>query len=142
MDEKSLDSAGEMNHVGQHRQSRVRIYSAESGISGLRMQHRATSVPSEKSYGAVMPAHPVLVSPLSTVRQPEPFVNADTAAAFVGITRRTLLQKVRAGRIPGHALDCGAKKREWRFKLSELDHYLCSAINSVLQPPEPANRRI
>jgi excisionase family DNA binding protein len=107
------------------------------------MQRRATSVqPTEKSYGAVMPAHPVLVSPLSTVRQPEPFVNADTAAAFVGITRRTLLQKVRAGRIPGHALDCGAKKKEWRFKLSELDRYLCSAINSVLQPPEPANRRI
>ena len=98
--------------------------------------------PTRKNSGAVMPAHPVLVSPLSTVRQPEPFVNADTAAAFVGITRRTLLQKVRAGRIPGHALDCGAKKKEWRFKLSELDRYLCSAINSVLQPPEPANRRI
>ena len=67
---------------------------------------------------------------------------ADTAAAFLGITRRTLLQKVRTGRIPGHALDCGAKKKEWRFKLSELDRYLCSAINSILQPPEPANRRI
>ena len=109
----------------------------------MQLQLRATSVqPTEKSYGAVMPAHPVLVSPLPTVRQPEPFVNADTAAAFVGITRRTLLQKVRAGKIPGHPLDCGAKKKEWRFKLSELDHYLCPAINSVLQPPEPANRRI
>jgi hypothetical protein len=58
-----------------------------------------------------MPAHPVLASPLPTVGQPEPFVNADTAAAFVGVTRRTLLQKVRAGRIPGHPLDCGAKKK-------------------------------
>jgi excisionase family DNA binding protein len=71
----------------------------------------------------------------------EPFVDPDTAAAFLGITRRTLLQKVRSGKIPGHALDRGAKKKEWRFKLSELDLYLCSAINSVLQPPEPANRR-
>ena len=74
--------------------------------------------------------------------KPEPFVDPDTAAAFVGITRRALLQKVRAGKIPGYPLDRGAKKKEWRFKLSELDRYLCSAINSVLQPPEPANRRI
>jgi excisionase family DNA binding protein len=72
----------------------------------------------------------------------EPFVDADTAATFLGITRRTLLQKVRAGKIPGHPLDPGAQKKEWRFKLSELDRYLCSAVNSVLQPPEPANRRI
>jgi hypothetical protein len=89
-----------------------------------------------------MPANPVLVSALPAVRQPEPFVDPDTAAAFVGITRRALLQKVRAGKIPGYPLDRGAKKKEWRFKLSELDRYLCSAINSVLQPPEPANRRI
>jgi hypothetical protein len=89
-----------------------------------------------------MPANPVLVADLPAVRQPEPFVDPDTAAAFVGITRRALLQKVRTGKIPGYPLDRGAKKKEWRFKLSELDRYLCSAINSVLQPPEPANRRI
>jgi len=89
-----------------------------------------------------MPANSVLVSARPAVRQPEPFVDPDTAAAFVGITRRALLQKVRAGKIPGHPLDRGAKKKEWRFKLSELDRFLCSAINSVLQPPEPANRRI
>ena len=89
-----------------------------------------------------MTAHPVLVSSRPTLGQHEPFVDPDTAAAFVGITRRTLLQKVRAGKIPGHALDRGAKKKEWRFKLSELDHYLCSAVNSGLQPPEPTNRRI
>jgi excisionase family DNA binding protein len=95
-----------------------------------------------RTFGAVMPAHPILVSKRLTVPQREPFVDPDTAAAFVGITRRTLLQKVRTGKIPGYPLDRGAKKKEWRFKLSELDRYLCSAINSVLQPPEPANRRI
>lgn len=89
-----------------------------------------------------MPAHPVLVPSLPSVPHPEPFVDPDTAAAFVGIARRTLLQKVRAGKIPGHALDRAAKKKEWRFKLSELDRCLCSAVNSVQQPPEPANRRI
>lgn len=89
-----------------------------------------------------MPAQPVLVHTRPNIPQPEPFVDPDTAAAFVGIRRRTLLQKVRAGKIPGHALDRGAKKKEWRFKLSELDRYLCSAINSALQPPEPTSGRI
>jgi integrase len=59
----------------------------------MQLQRRATNMqPTERSSGAVMPAHPDLVSPLPTVRQPEPFVNADTAADFVGISRRTLLQ--------------------------------------------------
>jgi excisionase family DNA binding protein len=80
--------------------------------------------------------------PASPPQNLEPFVDAGIAATFLGITRRTLLQKARAGKIPGHPLDRGAKKKEWRFKLSELDRYLCTAINSVLQPPEPANRRI
>ena len=79
---------------------------------------------------------------LSPPQSPEPFVDADIAAAFLGITRRTLLHKVRVGRIPGHALDPAAKKKEWRFKLSELDRVLSSEVNSPLQPPEPANRRI
>src|SRR5882672_2196017 len=100
----------------------------------MQLQRRARAFsPRKRNSGAVMPAHPVLASPLPTVRQPEPFVNADTAAAFVGITRRTLLQKVREGRIPGHPLDCGAKKKEWRFKLSELDRYLslCDKLRSA-----------
>jgi len=81
----------------------------------------------------------VPVSPSQTF---ERFVDAETAAAFLGITRRTLLQKARVGRIPGHPLDPAAKKREWRFKLSELDRLLSSEVNSRLQPPEPANGRI
>src|SRR5437763_16385684 len=76
-----------------------------------------------------------------SLNETEPFVDADTAAAFVGITRRTLLQKVRAGKLPGHPLDPKAKKKDWRFKLSELDLCLRSTVNSGLQPPEPANRR-
>jgi hypothetical protein len=61
----------------------------------MQVRPRTKSVQStEKSFGAVMPAHSVLVSPLLTVPQPEPFVDADTAAAFVRINRRTLLQKV------------------------------------------------
>jgi hypothetical protein len=72
----------------------------------------------------------------------EPFVDADTAAAFLCVTRRTLLQKVRCGKIPGHPLDSDAKKKDWRFKLSELDHNLSSRVNFSGQRPEPSNRRI
>ena len=75
-------------------------------------------------------------------QRPEPFVDADTAAAFLGVTRRTLLQKVRAGKIPGYPLDPDAKKKDWRFKLCELDLCLCSPVNSRLQPPEPFTRRM
>ena len=56
----------------------------------------------------------------------EHFVDGDTAATFLGITRRTLLQKVRDGKIPGHALDPWAGKKDWRFLLSELHAYMVS----------------
>lgn len=88
-----------------------------------------------------MSVQPVLGT-TSRIHDTEPFVDAETAAAFVGVTRRTLLQKVRVGKLPGHPLDPQAKKKDWRFKLSELDRYLRSAVNSPLQPPEPTNRRI
>ena len=88
-----------------------------------------------------MSIQPILI-PTRSSRDPEPFVDADTAAAFVGITRRALLQKVRAGKLPGHPLDPSAKKKDWRFKLSELDRSLCSTVHSRQQPPEPTNRRI
>ena len=47
--------------------------------------------------------------PASPPQNLEPFVDAGIAATFLGITRRTLLQKARAGKIPGHPLDRGAK---------------------------------
>ena len=62
-------------------------------------------------------------APASTL---EHFVDGDTAATFLGITRRTLLQKVRDGKIPGHALDPSAEKKDWRFLLSELHAYMVS----------------
>ena len=56
----------------------------------------------------------------------EAFVDATTAAGFLGITRRTLLQKVRAGKLPGHPVDPAAEKKDWRFLLSELQAYMLS----------------
>ncbi len=56
----------------------------------------------------------------------EAFVDAETAAGFLGITRCTLLQKVRAGKLPGHPVDPAAEKKDWRFLLSELHAYMLS----------------
>jgi hypothetical protein len=80
--------------------------------------------------------------PVMPPQNAEPFVDADTAAAFLGVTRRTLLQKVRAGKIPGYPLDPDSKKKDWRFKLRELDLCLCSPVDSRQQPPEPFKRRM
>ena len=71
----------------------------------------------------------------------EPFVDPDTAAEFVGGSRRWLLQMTRAGKIPGHPLDANSKKKDWRYKLSELDQWMCRPLNSHPQPPEPSKGR-
>lgn len=47
----------------------------------------------------------------------EPFVDPDTAAEFLGGSRRWLLQMTRAGKILGHPLDPTSKKKDWRYKL-------------------------
>ena len=54
-----------------------------------------------------------------SVDQYEPFVAPDEAAQFLSITRRRVLDLVRAGHVPGHPIGTGAR-RVWRFRLSEL----------------------
>jgi hypothetical protein len=49
----------------------------------------------------------------------ESFVDASEGAAFLGLTRRRLLELARSGEIPAHPLGLG-KRRTWRFRLSEL----------------------
>ena len=74
--------------------------------------------------------------PAASTATLEHFVDGDTAATFLGITRRTLLQKVRDGKIPGHALDPSAEKKDWRFLLSELHAYMLSC-----EPRPPGARK-
>jgi hypothetical protein len=60
---------------------------------------------------------------------PEPiesFVDPGTAARYLQTTRRHVLEMVRAGLIVGHPLDPHAKKKDWRFLLSELHAYMLS----------------
>jgi len=56
---------------------------------------------------------------------PERYVDAVVAAEFVGVSPRFLLDLARAGRIPGHPLGLGSKRKIWRFRLSELESSLC-----------------
>jgi len=56
---------------------------------------------------------------------PEPFVDADQAAQFLSVTRRRILDLVRAGKLPGHPIGDGAR-RVWRFRLSELEVAIAS----------------
>ena len=51
---------------------------------------------------------------------PEPFVSAEKAADFLDISRRYLLSLARKGIVGAYPLDGGAKRKLWRFRLSEL----------------------
>ena len=52
-------------------------------------------------------------------------LNADGAAAVLGITKRTLLQMAREGTIPGTKLG-----REWRFLRSALRRHVAGAADA------------
>ena len=51
---------------------------------------------------------------------PEPFVSADVAADFLGISRRFLLALARKGIAGAYALGTGDFRKTWVFRLSEL----------------------
>ena len=51
---------------------------------------------------------------------PEPFVSADTAAQFLSITRRHLLELARKGLSGAYPLGTGTQRKTWVFRLSEL----------------------
>ena len=72
--------------------------------------------------------------PATTPENLESFVNADIAAAFLGITRRTLLQKVRAGKIPGSPVGSWCEEKRVAIQTFGARPHLCAAINSFLQP--------
>jgi hypothetical protein len=60
---------------------------------------------------------------LPSLAPPEPFVDADRAADFLCVSRKTLLAKSRNGDLPGHPIGQGARKI-WRFRLSELSRWM------------------
>jgi len=72
------------------------------------------------------PVDPAQAVPRMLAAPTEPFVDPDAAANYLRTTRRHVLEMVREGLIPGHPLDPHAKKKDWRFLLSELHAYMLS----------------
>lgn len=65
--------------------------------------------------------------------RPEPFIDADAAAEFVKLHRKTLLRFARQGLIPAHPLT-GNRRRKWVFLISELDAWARSKVCSGSDP--------
>lgn len=68
-------------------------------------------------------------SSLGVVPALEPYIEAGRAAAYLSMSRKTLLKKARAGRLPGHPIGDGRKKM-WRFRISELDRWMQTEVTS------------
>jgi excisionase family DNA binding protein len=64
-----------------------------------------------------------------TVPGLEPYIEVGRAAAYLSMSRKTLLKKARAGRLPAHPIGEGRKKM-WRFRLSELDRWMQTEVTS------------
>jgi len=64
---------------------------------------------------------------------PEPYVDPDQAAAFLKTNRLKVIRMARSGSLPAHPLGDG-KRRQWRFKLSELDNHMQAGLNSAHPP--------
>jgi excisionase family DNA binding protein len=71
--------------------------------------------------------------------QVEQFVDANTVAVYLKITRRQVLEMTRSGILPGYPLGTGSSRRVWRFKLSEVD--ACVTAADKKKSPEAAFRR-
>jgi excisionase family DNA binding protein len=63
----------------------------------------------------------------------EPYVSPEEAAAFLKTNRLKVIRMARLGALPAHALGRG-RRRQWRFKLSELDNHMQYGVN-VTRPP-------
>jgi hypothetical protein len=67
---------------------------------------------------------------LTSVNVLEPFVDAQRAASFLAMPRKTLLALARQGRLPAHGLSGSGKRKIWKFRLSELDYWMRTEVTS------------
>jgi len=88
-------------------------------------------------------AHAAAPQPIMNTGQqahfPEPFVDAEKAAAFLSLRPRRVLELARAGAIPAYPLGDG-QRRVWRFRLSEVACAVASShpgVHSTRQFPAP-----
>ncbi|HLX84850.1 MAG TPA: hypothetical protein VKR59_13185 [Terriglobales bacterium] len=71
----------------------------------------------------------------------EPFVGADRAADFLGISRRLLLTLARRGLRGAYSLGTGTKRKMWAFRLSELSAGITAGGSDVGSNSQPAPAR-
>jgi excisionase family DNA binding protein len=64
----------------------------------------------------------------------EPYVSVEKAAQYLDVAPKTLLEKARNGEIPAYPWGNGTRKT-WRFKISQLDEWMKSRLNSQRRPP-------
>jgi excisionase family DNA binding protein len=67
------------------------------------------------------------ITPIRSELVSECFVDADEAAKFLKINRRTLLHWARQGGLPAHPLGRGSRKT-WRFLVSELTNWVRARV--------------
>jgi hypothetical protein len=72
-------------------------------------------------------------APCSQYAQEEHFVDATVASKFLSCSRKHLLRLSDRGLIPAHPLPGSAKRRTWRYLLSELRAWMLadSTITSI-----------
>lgn len=61
----------------------------------------------------------------------EPFINAERAASFLDMPRKTLLGLARRGKILAHGIPGKGQKKTWRFRLSELEHWMQTEVTWI-----------
>ena len=70
----------------------------------------------------------------------EPFVDAERAATFLDMRRKTLLELARKGKVPAHPIGFG-QRRMWKFRISELEYWMQTEVHSA-QRLRSCSRRI
>jgi hypothetical protein len=80
---------------------------------------------------------------------PEPYVSARVIAEHLDIQSRQVLAMTRAGKLPAHPVDPTAVRKQWRYKVSEVDaaiggdrkHSSDSAIGQTANQPDNKARQ-
>ncbi|MGO9302457.1 MAG: hypothetical protein ACLP3R_01985 [Candidatus Korobacteraceae bacterium] len=74
------------------------------------------------------------------IQTPEPFVSADVAAKFLGVTRRMLLSMARMGIAGAYPIGTGNVRKHWIFRLSELTSTIAAKKTASTDPHFPESR--
>jgi len=107
-----------------------------NGATNLTVRRWPTALSVVRNISPIL-SEPVSIHQVKTMlAEAEKYVDAVVASEFLGVTTRFLLDLTRAGRIPGHPLGLGSKRKIWRFKLSELESSLCQGGTSPAFPTD------